>query len=202
MKGYHFLNLALIILVFINLDLNAQDWQCEKERDGIRIYTCHDTASAYKLFKGEIDLHSDVKTVSNLLEDVRNFDLWDDDIKLIKVMDSEAGKFIRYYVQYDVRWPFTDRDLCVYAEITTDPVSGVRIISSFSDADAMPLDPEYIRIEKYWQKWTITPTGIGTIHLTLEGFADPAGDVPAWLANMAITNSPMNMLRKIRETLK
>jgi hypothetical protein len=194
--------LTFMILIISSLEVNAQDWECTKDHDGIKIYTCHDTASSYKLFKGEIDLQSDVNTVSKLIEDVRNFDIWDDDIKLIKVLDAEPGKYIRYYVQYTVHWPFTDRDLCVEAKITTDSLSGVRVISSWSDPDAMPVDSEYVRIKEYWQRWTIAPVPPGKVHLTLEGYADPAGEVPAWLSNMAITNAPMNMLKKIRESLK
>jgi hypothetical protein len=202
MKNIYFRNLSCLILVIFNLDLMAQDWECAKERDGIKIFTCLDTGSAYKLFKGEIDLQSDVSTVSNLIEDVRNFDIWDDDIRQIRVLDTEPGKYIRYYVQYDVQWPFADRDLCVEAEIRTDPVTGERVISSWSDPEAEPEVPEFVRIKKFWQKWTIKLAGAGKVHLTLEGFADPAGDIPAWLANLAITGAPLNMLRKIRETLE
>lgn len=202
MKFDFFWYLTFIALIAFNLDLNAQDWECAKERDGIKIFTCRDTASSYKIFKGEIELQSDVNTVSNLVEDVLNFDTWDEDISLIRVLDTEPGKYIRYYIQYDVPWPFADRDLCVEADIRTNPVTGERIISSKSDPEALPKDPEFVRIEKYWQKWTITPSGAGKVHLILEGFADPGGEVPAWLANLAITNSPLNMLRKIRETIQ
>lgn len=202
MKSDYFRYSTFLILVISSLGLHAQDWECAKERDGIKIFTCHDTASSYKLFKGEIDLQSDVKTVSNLIEDVRKFDEWDDDIRSIKVLDEKPGESFRYYVQYDVQWPFADRDLCVEAEIRTDSISGERIISSRPEPDAVPEDPEFVRIKKYWQKWTISLSGEGKVHLILEGFVDPAGDIPAWLANLAITNTPMNMLRKIRETLQ
>jgi len=202
MKSSFFLHLTSLILMISGMELKAQEWEFAKERDGIKIYTSHDTASSYKLFKGEIDLHSDVNTVSNLVEDVLNFDKWDDDISLIKVLGAEPGRSIRYYVQYDVPWPATDRDLCVKSEIRTDPVTGERVILSWSDPEALPEDPEFIRIEKYWQKWTITSSVAGKVHLTLEGYADPAGDIPAWIVNLAITNTPLNMLRKIRETLE
>jgi hypothetical protein len=202
MKNNYLRYFSFLIFLFFIHELHSQEWECAKERDGIKIFTCHDTGSSYKLFKGEIDLQSDVNTVSNLAVDVLNFDTWDEDISLIRVLENEPGKYIRYYVQYDVPWPFTDRDLCVEADIMTNPVTGERVISSRSDPEALPQDPEFVRIEKYWQKWTITSSGPGKVHLTLEGFADPAGEVPAWLSNMAITGSPMNMLRKIRETLE
>ena len=202
MKSDYFLFLTFLILMISNPVLNAQDWECAKERDGIKIFTCHDTTSSYKLFKGEIDLQSDIITVRKTIEDVRNFDDWDEDIRIIRVLEDKPREYFRYYVQYDVPWPFTDRDLCVEAEIRKNPVTDELIISARSDPDALPEDPDYVRIKKYWQKWTIMPAGAGKVHLILEGFVDPAGDVPAWLANLAITNSPLNMLRKIRETLE
>jgi hypothetical protein len=201
MRSNYFRYLTFLILMISDLIMNAQDWECAKERDGIKIFTCQNTASSYKIFRGEIDLQTDVNTVSNLIEDVRNFDEWDDDISLIKILDAEPGKFLRYYVQYNLPWPIADRDLCVEAKISTDSVTGERIISSQPDPEAIPEDPEFVRIKKYWQKWTISPAGAGKLHLTLEGFADPAGDIPAWLANLAITKAPWNMLQKIREAL-
>lgn len=191
----------LTCLILSGSGMVGQQWECSKEQHGIRIYTCRDTVSSYKLFKGEVDLPSDVRTVGRLIEDVRNFDIWDDDISMLRVIDSVPGKYIRYYIQYEVRWPFKDRDLCVEASIETDPGTGIETISARCDPDGIPQDPDHVRIEKYWQKWTISPMGQNQVHLTLEGYAEPAGEVPSWLANLAITDAPMNMLEKIRETL-
>jgi hypothetical protein len=54
----------------------------------------------------------------------------------------------------------------------------------------------------YRQKWIIQPEKKGYIRLIVEGFADPAGDIPAWIVNMAITDTPLNMLSSIRDNLK
>ncbi len=84
------------------------------------------------------------------------------------------------------------------ATISDDPNTGCRIFSAISAPDAVPRDPHLVRIVDYWQKWIIVPAANGHVHITMEGFADPAGDIPAWLANMAITDTPLNVLGEIR----
>jgi hypothetical protein len=90
----------------------------------------------------------------------------------------------------------------VEATITDDPKTGVRLIQARSIPEAMPEDEDLVRIVNYWQKWIIQPEGDGKLLLIVEGYADPAGDVPAWLANMVITDTPLNMLKAIRENLR
>ena len=194
------LQIFLLRILFFGFgDVFAQDWELAKEKDGIKVYTRQVEGSKHKAFKGETEFRADFESVSSLIEDVKKFDVWDDDITEIRVLGQEKGKMLKYYVAYDVPWPLADRDLCVEASIRTDPVTGSKHIDARSIPEAMPQGDGLVRIINYWQKWTIQPDGNGMIHLTVEGFADPAGDIPAWVANLAITKSPMNMLRAIRE---
>ena len=180
----------------------AQDWEFAKEKDGIKVYTRYENESRYKSFKGEIDIKADISAVSSLIEDVKNFDRWDEDVTEIRVIKHDQGKMIRYYVVYDIPWPFKDRDLCVEADITTDKASGSQLIQARSVPDIVPLNDDMVRIVDYRQEWIIQPEKNGYIRLIVEGFADPAGDIPAWIVNMAITDTPLNMLSSIRDNLK
>jgi hypothetical protein len=194
--------IILLITLVCAEELHAQEWEPVREKDGIAVFTRQVENSNYKSFKGEVWLQAEVAEVSDVVEDVKNFELWDESIREIRVLEHFKGKSIRYYVVYNSPWPVTDRDLGIQATISSDPLTGSMVISAVSAPDAVPPDPDMIRIIDYWQKWTITPTGSGLVHLTVEGFADPAGDIPAWLANMAITDTPLNMLRGIREKLQ
>jgi hypothetical protein len=39
----------------------------------------------------------------------------------------------------------------------------------------------------------------GVIRLILEGFVDPAGNVPTWLYNMVITETPLKIMRRVKK---
>jgi len=191
--------IILSILLSVCGILQAQEWQLAKEKDGITIYSRKEPGSNFKAFRGEVEFQADIHDVFSIIEDVEKFDEWDDDVSLIRVIEHEAGRFIRYYVVYDVPWPFTDRDLCVETSIMDDEKTGARLLISKSVPELMPDEPNLVRIVNYWQKWIIQPKENGIVHVTLEGFADPAGDIPAWVANFAVTDSPYNTLKSIRD---
>ncbi len=203
MKYYRLLPwLTLFTLLILAVDLHAQPWEFIKERDGIKIFTRREPGSMLKSFKGEADLHTSMEQVCNLIGNVKKVDWWDKNLREINVLLYEKDKHIQYYLVYGAPWPVTDRDLCVDATISTDPVAGIRTISSVPLFNVVPENPKYVRIKKYRQKWVIQDMKNGVIHITLEGFVDPAGNVPNWIYNMVITDTPLKIMRGIKARLE
>ena len=180
----------------------AQKWEYVKERNGIKIYTRKENNSNLKSFKGVTDLHTEMNKVCSLLGNAKSFDWWDKDITEIKVLSYELGKYIQYYLVYDVPWPLSDRDLVVDARITIDPLTRTETIFAQPLPNVIPEKPDLIRIKKYWQKWTVQPVNPGIVRVTLEGFVDPGGNVPAWLYNMVITETPLKVIREVRKRVE
>jgi len=192
----------LFFHVMVGLDVYAQQWDFIKEKEGIKIYTRKEANSALKQFKGEVDLHTSLEKVYDLLGNVKNVDWWDKNLREINVLLYEKDKHIQYYLIYGVPWPLADRDLCVDAKITTDPVTGVRTIYSTPLLNVIPEKEDMVRIKDYWQRWVIRPAGNEIVHITLEGFVDPGGNVPDWLYNMVITETPLKIIRGVKERLE
>ncbi len=180
-------------------DLPAQSWNFVKEQEGIKLFTRKENGSSLKSFKGVMDVTSSMDKVCNLLGNVKNHDWWDENLREIKVLTFEKDKYFQYYLIYHVPWPFTDRDLSVEANVNTDPSTGRRTITATPLSNVIPEKPDLIRIKKYWQKWTIQPMENGVIRLTLEGFVDPAGNVPSWLYNMVIVETPLKVMRRVKK---
>ena len=180
----------------------AQSWDFVKEKDGIKIYTRKDAGSSLKSFKGVTDIHASADQVFNLIGNVKNLDWWDKNLREIKVLYYEKEKRSQYYLVYDSPWPVTDRDLCVDATITTDPVTGVRVVRAGPLLNVVPENPAYVRIKDYWQTWVLTPVGPDMVHAVLEGHVDPGGSVPDWIYNMVITDTPLKIIRGIKQRLE
>ena len=180
-------------------DLSSQTWTFVKERDHIKLYSRIEEKGSLKSFKGVVDIHTDMEKVSAMIGNVTNFEWWGENIREIKVLFYEKDKHIQYYLIYDVPWPFTDRDLVADVQITTDPSTGFRTIYSRPLLNVIPNKPDLIRVTNYWQRWTIQPSNNGVIHLTLEGFIDPAGSVPSWLYNMIVIETPLKLMREVQK---
>lgn len=199
MKNYYLVILILhVCLLIVAKDLCGQSWEFIKEKNGIKIYTRKEANSSLKSYRGEADLHTKIEKVYALIGNPKNVNWWDKDISEIKILLYEKEKHVQYYLVYDVAWPITDRDLAVDARITTDSLTGVRIVEARPLFNVIPERTDRIRIKKYWQTWTIIPKPNGIIHVTLEGFVDPGGSIPAWLYNMVITETPLKVINSVK----
>lgn len=189
---------TLFFLTIFTFPLIGQEWEFNKEKDGIKIYTRSEENSRIKAFKAEIDIKTTMEIISGIIEDVEGFKEWDEEIKDIELLEYEENHMIRYYVVYNVQWPFKERDLCVEALITQDSITGKRVLMATVLENVVPEKPGIVRLQDYWGRWTMEPVADSMIHLTLEGSVDPGGSIPSWLANMVITDTPLNLLRKIK----
>lgn len=191
-----------VFLVLLSITGYAQNWEFIKEKDGIKIFTRKEGSNTLKSFRGVMDVHADWDKVTNLIGNVKNVDWWDKNLREIKVLTYEKDKYMQYYLVYGAPWPVTDRDLCVEARVSVDPVTGIRTIYSVPLHNVIPENPEYVRIKNYWQKWVIQDMKNGIIHLVLEGHVDPGGSVPDWIYNMVITETPLKIMRGIKERVE
>jgi hypothetical protein len=194
--------LLTIIFVMLRGSLAAQAWEFIKEKDGIKIYTRKEAGNSLKSFKGVADIHASKEKVYNLVGNVKNLDWWDKNLREIKVLYYEKEKRSQYYLVYDSPWPVTDRDICSEAVINTDSVTGIRTIYAKPLSAVIPEKPGLVRIKHYWQRWTLVPGGKNVVHVELEGYVDPAGAVPDWIYNMVITDTPLKIIRGIKQRLE
>ncbi len=183
-------------------NLFSQGWQLVKEKDGISIYTCQEKGSSYKSFRGVADIRSDLDKVFAIVGNVRSSDQWDPSVRELRVLSEGKDSSFSYYLVYSTPWPLHNRDLCVEVKVTRNRATGEVLIDAESNPALVPEQHDLVRIRHYWQKWILQPLDKGKIHVVLEGFADPAGSIPAWLANMVITETPLNMIREIRKRVE
>jgi hypothetical protein len=194
--------LLIIFLPVLSCQVVAQPWTFVKEKDGIKIYTRREAGKPLKSFRGVTDIHASAAKVYNLIGNVKNLDWWDKSVREIRVLYYEKDARSQYYLIYDSPWPVADRDLCVEAIIKTDPVTGIRTVHSKPLPGVVPERSDLVRIKDYWQSWTLEPTGKDVVHAVLEGYVDPAGSVPDWIYNMVITETPLKVIRGVKQRLE
>ncbi len=201
---YSLLRFSLVIfsVLFLSCAMMAQSWDFIKEKEGIKIYTRMEEGKSLKSYKGVTDIKAPAEKIFSLLENVNNTDWWDKNLNQIKVLLYEKNKRAQYYLVYDLPWPVTDRDLCVSVTVSIDPVTGVSRITAVPLPGGVPEHEDMIRIREYRQTWTVTPAGKDQAHVELEGYVDPAGNIPDWLSNMLIVDSPFKVISGVKKRME
>lgn len=195
-----FISFALLLAIIgCSVPVLAQSWEFAKEKDGIRIYTMKVDDKPLKAYKGIADIDAPAEKVFALIEDVNNTDWWDKSLSQIKVLGYEKNRFARYHLIFDMPWPVSDRELFVDAEVTIDPETGTRKIIAMPLRVDTPSPKDKIRINEYRQTWTIRPVSPNLTHVTLEGYVNPGGSLPAWIINMFIVDAPMNSIGEVKK---
>lgn len=196
----------LVSLFFLtrvfSMPLAAQSWEFVKEKDGIKIYTRQEAGKSLKAYRGVAGIRAPAEKVFALIEDANTTDWWDPNLSQIKVLAYEKNKSAQYYLVFDAPWPVTDRDLCVNASVTINRGKGIFTVNSVSANGIVPERDDRVRIRDYRQFWTVTSTGPDFTQVVIEGYVDPAGDIPDWLSNMLITQSPLNAILAVRERME
>jgi hypothetical protein len=187
--------------LLLSCSMAAQSWNFIKEKDGIKIYTHEDAGKSLKSYRGVTDINAPAENIFALIEDVNNTDWWDKNLTQIKVLLYEKDKRAQYYMVYDLPWPVPDRDLCVDATVTIDPLTGERKITAVPLNGVIPERNDMVRIKDYWQTWTVIPAGKEMTNVVLEGFVDPAGSIPGWISNMLIIDSPFKVISGVKERM-
>jgi hypothetical protein len=180
----------------------AQEWKFVKEKDGIRIYTKEEPGSKLKAFKGDAVIKTTLEEIYPLLSDPNRSEWWDDDVSHIDIIDYKKDSHSKYYIVYDIQWPFGDRDLYMESTIEPDFPNRRAVINTQAVNGVIPEKEDLVRITKYSQKWTAEEINEGEVHLYLEGFTDPGGNIPAWLVNSMITGTPYKMFKNLKDILE
>ena len=181
--------------------LHAQAWNLVRDQDGIKIYTTKEAGKSLKSFKGITDIPAPAQKVFAVIENVYDHAWWGSNLSQVKVMIYEKNKRSRYYLEYRLPWPLSNRDLLVDVTVIADTVNQVYRTLANHLPGVVPLYPDKVRIPNYRQSWTVTQLAQGSSHVIIEGYADPSGNIPDWITNLAIVDTPVNMLRELRKRM-
>lgn len=201
MNTYYGRGLIIILFLITFRDVLGQEWSFVKEEEGISIYHRIEPGTSLKAYKGVTVLSEKLEDVSDLLVDFEAYNQWVDDISGMKTLKKTGDTLFVYFLEYDLPWPVTNRDLIAEASIRDNEDHTVRTIYSRCLYDFLPENDGVVRIKNFWQRWTLIRKGGNQTELILEGFTDPAGSIPDWIYNMVILRTPYDVISGVREEL-
>lgn len=192
----------LAILLPVLAHATAGDWQLDLDEDGIQVYTRAVEDSALREFRAEMTVEAGVEQALLLLDDTPNLQNWLADCKKSKRVEQIDEYTAVNYLQYDQPWPVSDRDIYVRSQAHINFDEGGAVVKLRGLPDYKPEKDGMVRIPYLKGSWRFTPTENGKTHVIYQAHAKPGGSVPAFLANRAATDAPLETLKNMREQLQ
>ncbi len=186
----------LIISVFI---AGAQDWELAKDKNGIQIYTRPVDHSAFKEFRGVVDMNVPISALVAALHDIDAYPEWMPNAASSEVLSERSDTQVVYRLVTDAPWPVQDRDGIYGMHFESKPGSAAVLIRLEALPDRVPTDPDYIRIRTLTGYWRLHPREDGSVQVTYQVLTDPAGNVPVWMVNATVVSQPFQTLSALRQ---
>jgi hypothetical protein len=171
-------------------------WSLAYDREGIRVYLNAVADSPYQQFRGVSTIKASVRTLVDLQENLRVACKWlyaCDQMRLVEV----DGDSTWVYLTTNLPWPTLPRDIIL--KVTTERLDDGTLVRHLSaEPHKLPEEPGLIRVQHLSGEWVMKPLGERVTEVTYQLRADPAGDVPGWLANRFVVDAPVVTLRTLR----
>ena len=198
MRTFHF---TLIILFLPLIGFCQSDWELQRDKKGIKVWTKDYPDSNFKQFKATCHIDASMENVVALFQDINNLNKWYDRVETTalnrKISDQEAI----YTIDFDLPWPVTNRVTAVKSTIKLNPTNGqVKVITEY-EANIITPSKGDLLVTNVSSDWILTPNpngGIDALHL---GYMDPAGSLPAWIANKGVKDGPINTITGMKKLL-
>ena len=193
--------MKFLLLLLITLNAFSQtEWELKKEKDGIKVYLANSNDTKIKKFKVETFIMATPLEIANAVVDLENNYKWFVNVEKAELIRQLGKDKFLFKQVIQVPFPFKNREVVATSSVKYFP-NGIIRIELMEDPNIIPENEDYVRMPISRGYWNLTPNGEGT-NVEYSFLADPAGDIPTWLANQFIVNSPLKTIKGLREYLK
>lgn len=190
---------ALLLVLF--LPFHGDEWELKKDKNGIKLFTKLEEGYDIKAVRAETTFHAPLETCVAVLRDIDHLgELFPDCKKVEKVEQDEASQI--HYLQLKAPWPVTDRDGAFGLKYSYNAVEQTVIIEAKMVSGAYPEQDGHVRLKKGGGTWKFKRLDDDHTQLDYYYLGDGGGNIPAWVANSVIEESPYRMLSNFHELVK
>jgi len=198
---------SLIMSVFMCCKAIGQDvqsdsiWKFEKKSSDVELYS-QKTRSGFLKVKATTELPIEADLFLALLENVDIADNWIANCEKVEVINSPSDNERIVHTYFSAPWPVRDRDMVTYSKTSFDEMTNTITIRVRDYSSKLPGVENYVRMKNVNGVWTIKNSDENNISITYEGFGEPAGNIPIWMANNLLKSSTFETFKNMRAILK
>ena len=192
------------LFIFASAGANANtDWKLRKEAAGVTVYTRNVEGSPYDEFKGVVTIpNTSLTRVLDIIMDVKNYPNNFPNCGSAQVLVQKSKYNDIHYLTIKAPWPVADRD-AIYEATTTFSQDGKRAqVKLVPRGDYLQEKKNLIRVHNGSGFWNLEEISPNTVQVVYQFHADPAGEIPAWVANSVIVSNPLKTLENLKKLVK
>ncbi len=190
------------LLVCSSLFAQSQ-WQEVKNSNGIRVYTRPAEGSPLDEFKGITIVDAPLEVIVEVIRDVDAQPEWMADCIEARVVKKFNDNDYLVYSMNRAPWPVSNRDVVVRSKGTADLDKGtVSIIFSALKDSSVPIRAGVVRMTDLLGQWHLKKIAHSKTEVVFIIRANPAGNIPASIANMTSREIPYRTLQNLKMMVK
>lgn len=173
------------------------------KNDWLKIFTCPVPSSNFLSFVAVAHIDAPQHSVLSLLYDIDVATEWvwkTCEMRVLKEITGDDGRVV--YQRVSAPWPVTDREIVSRSTAYMDPETNEAFISIECLPDFIPENDRYVRVRQMEGAWNILPLSETSCRVVFRLHVEPAGEIPSWLANLAVIDTPYHTLCNLREMVK
>ncbi|NTV93692.1 MAG: cyclase, partial [Chlorobiaceae bacterium] len=173
------------------------------KNDWLKIFTCPVPSSDFLSFVGVATMDVPQHAVLALLYDIEVATQWvwkTREMKVLKELSEDEGRIV--YQLVSAPWPVSDREIITLSQGYIDPETSEVFIKLECKPDYLPLNDKYVRVPQLEGAWNIIPLSENKCRVVFGLHIEPGGEIPAWLANIAVIDTPFHTMNNMREWVK
>jgi hypothetical protein len=200
------MRLPTIILLFFFISnpssAEGEEWKLQLDKNDIKVYTLKRDSTKILGIKAETIIHeATFEELKEVLLDVGNLKKWVGDCKRSEVLEEISQEELIYRMVLKVPFPFQDRDMIQHISISEQTSDQMRV-TLVNKPQQIPPDDKAVRMPVADGYWEFKALPEGDVHAFLKYDSDPGGEIPAWLINMFIVQSPYKTLLNLRSLIE
>jgi hypothetical protein len=177
-------------------------WALISNENGMKVYTRPNSKSGIKEVRITTRMETSIPGLMTALADVPGYENWVYKCVNPKRLKTASEQEYYYYVESDLPFPASNRDLVVRSRQWRDAATGKVYSHSVGLPDYKPEVEDIVRIRAFESSWEITPNNDGTVYIDYTAKTDPGGNIPAWIINLGIATGPVKTMEKLAEVVQ
>jgi hypothetical protein len=192
----------IFLLYFCITGSSQSNWNLQKDKDGIKVYTAESPQSSFKIIRVEATLDGNYTKLVSILTNVDRFSEWIYRNKFCKLFKKFSALDFIYYSEIEMPWPVSNRDVLIHLQIKTDSLPRFMTVTGRGEKGHLPEIPTKVRVPSYNASWKITSPAPNKLHIIYTLELDPGGSLPAWLVNSFAEKGPFGTFSNLADLLR